>query len=184
MWDQEVNESQYGDRHCSVCLTTLPVGLATLGPRTEFSANQNINQQSTSEAIFDIGATGTIITCADALTDIATCTPTVFKGLHGSLIVTEAGLLRDIDIVQFDPRAGLFIIPASDCLLQGHNWKFRQGSAIDQDAFFSTLIETPTNSNIMEGYMSQIWQHLQSRDIPTPQSAEMDMLVPWLSKHL
>ena len=131
MWDQEVNESQYGDRHCSVCLTTLPVGLATLGPRTEFSANQNINQQSTSEAIFDIGATGTIITRADALTDIATCTPTVFKGLHGSLTVTEAGLLRDIGIVQFDPRAGLFIIPASDCLLQGHNWKFRQGSAID-----------------------------------------------------
>ena len=55
--------------------------------------------------------------------------------MHGSLTVTKAGNLRDIGIVHFDPRAKLSIISASDCLLQGHNWEFRQGSMIDQDAF-------------------------------------------------
>ena len=59
MWDQEINEDEYGDRHCSVCHTTTPVEVATLGPRTDFSANRNIKQQRTSEAIFDTGATGT-----------------------------------------------------------------------------------------------------------------------------
>ena len=59
----------------------------------------------------------------------------MFKGLHGSLTVTKAGNLRDIGIVHFDPRAELSIISASDCLLQGQNWEFRQGSIIDQDAF-------------------------------------------------
>ena len=87
LWDQEVNEDEYGDRHCSVCYINPPVEVATLGPRTDFTFNRNINQHSTSEAIFDTGATGTIIICADVLSDIATCTPTVFKGLHGSLTV-------------------------------------------------------------------------------------------------
>ena len=36
LWDQEVNEDEYGDRHCSVCYTTPPVKVATLGPRTDF----------------------------------------------------------------------------------------------------------------------------------------------------
>ena len=126
---QEDDENQYGERNCSVCYTTSPAILATLGPWTEFSANRNINQQSTSEAIIDTGATGTIITCTDVLSDIVTCSPTVF--LHDSLTVTKAANLRDIGIVHFDPRAGLSIISASDCLLQGHNWEFRQGSTID-----------------------------------------------------
>ena len=143
MWDQDDGENQYGDRHCSVCYTTSPVELATLGPRTELSANRNINQLSTSDAIFGTGAKGIIITCADVLSNIVTCTPTVFNGLHGSLTVTKAGNLRDIGIVHFDPHAGLSIISASDCLLQGHNWEFRQGSTIDQDAF---LLHTDQNT--------------------------------------
>ena len=101
------------------------------------------SQPSVLGLIFDTGTTGTIITCADVLSDIATCTPTVFKGLHGSLTVTKVGNLRDIGIVHFDPRAGLCIISASDCLLQGHNWEFRQGVMIDQDAF---LLHTDQNA--------------------------------------
>ena len=53
LWDQEDNENEYGDRNCSVCYTTASVGVATLGPRTDFSVNRNINQQHTSDAIFD-----------------------------------------------------------------------------------------------------------------------------------
>lgn len=140
MWDQEDNENRYGERNCSVCLTTTsPVEVATLGPRTDFSANQHINQQSTSEVIFDTGATSTIITCAEVLSDIVTCTPTVFNGLHGSLTVTKAANLRVLDF----PRAGLSIISASGSLLQGHNWEFGQGSTIDQDAF---LLHTDQNT--------------------------------------
>jgi hypothetical protein len=143
-----------------VCYTTSPVKLATLGPRTDFSANRNINQRSTSEAIFDTGATGTIITCADVLSNIVTCTPTVFNGLHGSLTVTKTANLRDIGIVHFDPRAGLSIISASDCLLQGHNWEFRQGSTIDQDAF---LLHTDQNT-----YKFQHRGGLYVNDLATP----------------
>ena len=157
MWDQEDDENQYGERNCSVCYTTSLVKLATLGPRTEFPANRNINQQSTSETIFNTGATGTIITCADVLSDIVTCTPTVFNGSHGSLTVTKAKNLRDIGIVHFDSRAGLSIISASDCLLQRHNWEFRQGSTIDQDA---SLLYTDQNT--------YKFQHRFVNDLATP----------------
>ena len=137
MRDKEDYENQYGGRNCSVCYTTSPVKFSTLGPRTDFSANRNINQQGTSEAVFDTGATGNIITCADVLYDIMTCTPTVFNGLQGSFTVTKAANLRDISIVHFDPRAGLSIISASDCLLQGHNWEFSKefGNAFRAEIF-------------------------------------------------
>ena len=89
------------------------------------------------------------------LTDIATCTPTVFKGLHGSLTVTKAGNLPDIGIVHFDPRARLSIISASDCLLQGN-----KGSTIDQDAF---LLRTDQNT-----YKLQQCGGLHVSDLTTP----------------
>ena len=88
-----------------------------------------------SEAIFDTGATGTIINWAPALTAIATCSPTVFKGLHGSLTVTKAGQLGDIGLVHFDVRAAMSIVSASDILLQGHTWEFQRGSNTNTDAF-------------------------------------------------
>jgi hypothetical protein len=95
------------------------------------------------EAIFDTGATGTIITNADILTNIQTCNPTVFKGIHGSMRVTQAGQLADIGLVHYDPRAGLSVISASDCLTQGHQWEFQRGITIDQDAF---IVHTAAHS--------------------------------------
>ena len=97
-------------------------------------------QPTSTEAIFDTGATGSIITWAPALTDIETCTPTVFKGLHGSLTVTKAGKLGDIGLVHFDNRAAMSIISASDTLRQGHTWEFQRGSNTNTDAF---LVHTP-----------------------------------------
>ena len=88
-----------------------------------------------SEAIFDTGATGTIITWAPALTGIATCVPTLFNGLHGSLTVTKAGQLGDIGMVHFDVRAAMSIVSASDILQQGHTWEFKRGSDVNTDAF-------------------------------------------------
>ena len=51
----------------------------------------SFNQSDSTEAIFDTGATGTIITNANLLSNIQSCTPTTFKGIHGSMRVTKAG---------------------------------------------------------------------------------------------
>ena len=93
------------------------------------------SQPRTTEAIFDTGATGTIIANSAVLREIKTCTPTLFKGLHGTMTVTQAGQLADIGIVHYDSRAVLSVISASDCLRQGHQWQFIQGASIDDDAF-------------------------------------------------
>jgi Zinc knuckle len=95
-----------------------------------------VGQTQSTEAIFDTGATGTIITNANILSNIESCTPTTFKGIHGSMRVTKAGQLLDIGSVHYDPRAGLSVISASDILRQGHQWEFKQGTTIDGDAFF------------------------------------------------
>jgi hypothetical protein len=80
------------------------------------------SQSASTEAIFDTGATGTIITNASMLFNIQSCTPTNFKGIHGSMRVTRAGQLLDIGLVRYDPRAGLSVVSASDVLRQGHQW--------------------------------------------------------------
>ena len=85
----------------------------------------SVNQSDSTEAIFDTGATGTIITNANLLCNIQSCTPTTFKGIHGSMRVTKAGQLSDIGVVHYDPRAGLSVISASDILRQGHSWEFK-----------------------------------------------------------
>ena len=69
------------------------------------------------------------------MTDIATCSTTLFKGLHGSLTVTKAGRLGDIGLVYFDVRAAISIVSASDILQQGHTWEFKRGSNVNTDAF-------------------------------------------------
>ena len=55
MWDQEVNENQYGDRHCSVCLTTTSlVEVATLGPifpQTNTSTNEVPRRPSSTQEL-------------------------------------------------------------------------------------------------------------------------------------
>ena len=37
--------------------------------------------------------------------------------------------------MNFDPRAGISIISASECLLQGHQWEFRHGDSIETGMF-------------------------------------------------
>ena len=138
----------------------------TLGPVFSFPVDRSSTSTQTTEAIFDTGATGTIITNEAVLTNIASCNPTVFRGLHGSLTVTRAGQLSDIGIVHFDPRAGLSIISASDCLLQGHQWEFKQGHLLQLDAF---LLHTKKHT-----YRFQYRKGLYVADLATPPEPRYD----------
>ena len=120
------------------CMT----GIITVGSNETSSGNNDVtamparhSQSTSTEAIFDTGATGTIIVNANMLSHIESCTPTNFKGIHGSMTVTRAGQLLDIGLVHYDPRAGLSVVSASDVLRQGHHWEFRKGGTIDEDAF-------------------------------------------------
>ena len=129
-------ESDPYDRSCSFsCTGAIPGNPSSRSAHMGTRTHDSTTEHNSTEAIFDSGATGTIIACESVLTDVATCTPTVFKGLHGSLRVTQAGQLGEIGIVHFDPRAELSIVSASDCLLQGHEWEFRRGNHVNQDAF-------------------------------------------------
>lgn len=78
----------------------------------------------TTEAIFDTGATGSIIANPNVLNDIVQVPPTTFKGLAGQLEVTHMGTLPGIGKVYFDTRAGMSIISASECTKAGHTWDF------------------------------------------------------------
>ena len=122
------------------CNLVLKVPELTGGCQTSLRATVTSIQPTTSFVLFDTGATGSIITWEPALTEIETCSPTVYTGLHGDLTVTKAGRLGDIGIVHFDDRAAMSIISASDILKQGHMWEFKRGRSIDTDAF---LVHTP-----------------------------------------
>ena len=111
MHDEEDEEMEDDDRRCNVALKGSP---PDDGDGISLQATRTSIQPSSTEAIFDTGATGTIITSADVLSEIWTCRPTVFKSLHGSLTVTKVGRLGDIGIVHVDDRAALSIIAASD----------------------------------------------------------------------
>jgi hypothetical protein len=125
------------------CNVTLKGPIFTGGCQTILRATKTSIQPISTEAIFDTGATGTIIIWAPALTNIETCNPTVFKGLHGSLTVTKAGQLGDIGLVHFDYRVAMSIVSASDVILQGHSLEFKHGSSVNSDAF---LVHTPKST--------------------------------------
>ena len=129
------DEDEYCDVPDHTCNVTIKGHVLTGGCQTSLPANKSSIQPKSTEAIFDTGATGTIITCADVLHEIKSCSPTVFKGLHGSLIVNKAGRLGDIGLVHFDDRAQMSIVSASDILLQGHEWEFQRGRSVQSDAF-------------------------------------------------
>ena len=87
------------------------------------------------EGIWDTGATGIIVSESTLLTGKGPCAPTNYNGLNGSLIVTQAGQLADIGRVHYDPRAGMTVISASECLKLGHSYEYRRGPTIEDDAF-------------------------------------------------
>ena len=152
------------DRRCNMSMvvpSAIPVD-PTLGDVFSFSfpVDRTSTQPTNTEAIFDTGATGTIITNQRIMSNIASCTPTVFRGLHGTMTVTKAGQLLDIGIVHFDPRAGQSIISATDCLLQGHQWEFKQGRHLCLDAF---LLHTKHHT-----YKFQYRGGLYIADLATP----------------
>ena len=95
------------------------------------------------EAIFDTGATGSIISCARVLTDIRDTPTTTFKGLAGNMDVTQMGTLEGVGRVYFDTRAGMSIISASECISQGNKWEFTQDSETGLDMF---LLQTATGT--------------------------------------
>jgi hypothetical protein len=133
MHDKEDNTS-YQERYCNITLTSTPGATSTLGTKIGLPADQN-SIQPTTEILFDTGANGLNVANEAILASITRCEPTEYNGLSGSLLVTRTGQLRDIGIVHFDRRAKLSILSASDCLRQGHQFEFRAGDHIDDDAF-------------------------------------------------
>ena len=73
------------------------------------------------EAIFDTGATGSIITNRDLLSDLVFIQSTTFRGLTGDMEVKEMGTLGGIGRVYYSPYAGMSIISASECANNGHS---------------------------------------------------------------
>jgi hypothetical protein len=118
MHDKEDDISYHG-KHCNIILTSTPGATSTLGAKFGLPANRT-SIQPTTEVIFDTGATGSIVANEAILASITRCESTEYKGLSGSLSVTQTGQLRDIGSVHFDRRAKLSILSASDCLRQGH----------------------------------------------------------------
>ena len=145
MYDEEDEHDMKGTNFVHKCNVVHHEEITpTLGPRTGITENGFTStimgsadsfQPNSTEVIFDTGATGSIITCQDVLTDIVPCSPLIFKGLNGYLTVSKVGKLKDIGIVYFDPRGQTSIISASECLRQGHVWEFRYGIASHPDAF-------------------------------------------------
>jgi hypothetical protein len=107
--DGDVSQGRQGHHGC------ITVQVSNGGRRT-----------SATEAIFDTGATGTIIAWRGVLSDIRDTQPMVFKGLSGDLEVTQKGMLKGIGRVYYDSRAIMSIISASECTRQGHEWEFQR----------------------------------------------------------
>ena len=84
-----------------------------------------LDELSKTSAIFDTGATGSIISCGDVLTDIVASSPTQCNGLRGSMTVAKTGILVDIGSVHYDPRAGLSVISASAWHEKSHQREFK-----------------------------------------------------------
>lgn len=124
--------SMYGDDDHHGCITVQVNKSTGVGNRT-----------NETEAIFDTGATGTIIACRGVLSDIRNTQPIVFKGLSGDLEVTQKGMLKGIGRVYYDPRAIMSIISASECIRHGHEWEFQRDIARGHDAF---LLHTTTGT--------------------------------------
>ena len=77
------------------------------------------------EAIFDTGATGSIITNKTLLSDITFVQSTTFRGLTGDMDVKEMGTLGGIGRVYYSPYAGMSISSASECSNNGHPWEYK-----------------------------------------------------------
>jgi hypothetical protein len=133
MHDKEDNISHH-ERYFNITLASTPGATSTLGTKIGLPADQN-SIQPTTEIIFDTGANGSIVANEGIVASITRCEPTEYNGLIGSLSVTQTGQFRDIGIVHFDERAKLSILSASDCLRLGHQWVFRSGRHIYDDAF-------------------------------------------------
>ena len=91
------------------------------------------------EAKFDTGATGSVITNSAILSDVSFVTPTIFKGLVGDLEVRQMGTLGGIGRVYYNPHAGMSIISASECATNGLNWTYRD-DAFHQQTSSKTYI--------------------------------------------
>ena len=51
-----------------------------------------LDELSKTSAIFDTGATGSIISCGDVLTDTVASSPTQYNGLGGPMTVVKTGI--------------------------------------------------------------------------------------------
>ena len=114
---------------------TKPSGYRKNTVYTVRSKKRKDNRLGRFEAIFDTGATGTIAAEEGIVQEITPCEPTNYNGLNGSLLVNRSASMGSLGRVHFDPRAGITVISASQCLRQGHSWEYVRGSCLEQDAF-------------------------------------------------
>jgi hypothetical protein len=136
MYDKEDDTNH--ERYCNIALTSTPGATSTLGAKISLPAHQTSIQPepiTTTEVVWDTGATGSIVKTAEILTSCQNCDPILYNGLQGSLTIDKVGQLRDIGLVHCDPRAHISILSASDCWLQGLDWEFKRGNTINDDAF-------------------------------------------------
>ena len=64
---------------------------------------------------------------------------TIFKGLVGDFEVRQMGMLSGIGRVYYNPHAGMSIISASECVMNGLSWTYKD------DAFH---LQTPSKTYI------------------------------------
>jgi hypothetical protein len=96
---------------------------------------------------------------------------TKYRGLNGSLMVSTVGQLGDIGFVNYDPRAKLSILSASDCWQPGHQWEFKVGDHIDNDAFLLHTRESTYRFKHTEGlYICDVEAKPEPRHIGAPTS--------------
>jgi hypothetical protein len=119
MYDKE-DDINY-ERYCNIALTSTPGATSTLGAKISLPAHQTSIQPdpiTTTEVVWDTGATGSIVKTVEILTSCENCDPILYNGLQGSLTIDKVGQLRDIGLVHYDPRAHISILSASECWLQ------------------------------------------------------------------
>jgi predicted PolB exonuclease-like 3'-5' exonuclease len=135
MYDREDNMDY---KTCNMVVTKTPAATSTHGVNFGLPATKtSIQPVKSTNVAFDTGATGSIIMNDAILANVSNCRITEYRGLNGSLMVSKVGQLSDIGVVHYDPRAKLsiLVLSASDCWHLGHQWEFKAGDHIDNDAF-------------------------------------------------
>jgi hypothetical protein len=157
---------------CNMMVTKTPGATSTHGVNIGLPATTtSIQPVKSSNVAFDTRATGSIVMNNAILANVSNCRATKYKGLNGSLMVSKVGQLGDIEVAHYGPRAKLSILSASDCWHLGHQWEFKVGDHIDNDAFLLHTGESTYIFKHKEGlYICDMETKPEPRHIGAPTS--------------